>query len=93
MVPFKKMIVTFKSPMRLHLQKIRFDRTMSPPPPSKPNKLPQERNSYLILFPRYSGESFKMGHLVYTGCPIFNNALRFLENYGRYEKIFSNSLI
>jgi len=32
-----KMIVTFKSPTRLHLQKTRFDWTMSS---SKPNKLP-----------------------------------------------------
>jgi len=51
MVPLKK-IMTFKSPTRLHLQKTRFDRTMFL---SKPNKLPQERNSCLTSFPRYSG--------------------------------------
>jgi len=62
MVLFKKMMVTFKSPTRLHLQKTRFDKTMSP---SKPNKLPQEQNSYLISFSRYSSGSFKMGHLVF----------------------------
>jgi len=39
MIPLKKMMVIFKSPTRLHLQKTRFDRTMSP---SKSNKLPQE---------------------------------------------------
>jgi len=63
MVPFKKMMVTFKSLTRLHLQKTHtFDRTMFP---SKPNKLPQEWNSYLISYSRYSGESFKMGHPVH----------------------------
>jgi len=56
MVPLKKMIVTSKSPTRLNLQKTHFDRTS----PSKPNKLPQERNLYLILFLRYLYESFKM---------------------------------
>jgi len=25
--------------------------------------------------------------LIYTGCPILNNALKFLENYGRYGKM------
>jgi len=59
MVPFKKM--TFKSSTRLHLQKTCFDMTMSP---SKPNKLPQEHNSYFISFPRYSGRSFKMGSCI-----------------------------
>jgi len=34
-----------------------FIKTMST---SKPNKLPQEWNLYLISFPRYSDESFKM---------------------------------
>jgi len=61
------MMVTFKSPTRLHLQKTRFDKTelirMSL---SKPNKLPQGRNSYLISFPRYSDGSFKMEHSVCT---------------------------
>jgi len=44
---------------RLYLQKTRFNRTMFP---SKPNKLSQEWNLYLISFPKYSGKSFKMGH-------------------------------
>jgi len=42
-------------------KKNRFDKTMSP---SKPNKL-QERNSYFISCPRYSGELFKIGYSVY----------------------------
>jgi len=46
----------FKITTYFYLQKIRFDRTMSL---SKSNKLPQERNSYLISFPRYS-EPFKV---------------------------------
>jgi len=25
---------------------------------------------------------------IYTGCPILNNTLRFLENYDRYGKMF-----
>jgi len=41
----------------MRLKKKKLVLTMSP---LKPNKLSQERNSYLILFPRYSGESFKM---------------------------------
>jgi len=32
---------------------------------SNPNKLLQERNSYLISFPRYSGGSVKIGLYVY----------------------------
>jgi len=35
--------------------------------PFKTNKLPQERNLYLISFPRYSSSmSFKMRHPVYN---------------------------
>jgi len=45
MILFKKMMMIFKSSTRLHLQKTRFDRTIFP---SKPKKLSQERNSYLI---------------------------------------------
>jgi len=50
MLLFTKIMMTFKNPTRLHLYKTRFDKTMSL---SKPNKLPQERNSYLISFPRW----------------------------------------
>jgi len=45
------------------LTEIRFDKTIFP---SKLNKLPQERNSYLISFPKYSSGSFKIEHPVHT---------------------------
>jgi len=32
-------------------------------------------------------------NFIYTGCPTLNNALRFLKNYGRYEKMFQTKVI
>jgi len=32
-------------------------------------------------------------NFIYTGCPILNNALRFLKNYGRYEKMFQTKVV
>jgi len=30
---------------------------------------------------------------IYTGCPSLNNALRFLESYGRYGKMFQTKIV
>jgi len=73
----------FKSPTRLHLQKTRFDRTMS----LKSNKLPQKRNLYLIFFPRYLGGSFKMGY------PVLNTFFLKLILFYQGETIFSNEFL
>jgi len=58
------MVTDFKSPTPLLTKKLVLRETMFP---SKPNKynISQEQNSYLISFPRYSDESFKMGHPIF----------------------------